>query len=85
MDIQKLTYFVEGNTFTGGATKDGEKGLLLRYRVEPDNGNGQLLAWAWTRDVCFERAGDTEEKTFLMTEEGLAELDAWLQGLFDAL
>ena len=26
MDLQKLTFFTEGNTFTGSRTKDWEKG-----------------------------------------------------------
>ena len=33
MDLQKLTFFTEGNTFTGSASKDLAAGLLLRYLV----------------------------------------------------
>lgn len=85
MDIQKLTFFTEGNTFTGSASKDGEAGLLLRYLVEPDKENGQLKAYAWRKDVCFERAGEREEHHFPLKQQGLEEADAWLQSLFDAL
>lgn len=85
MDLQKLVYFTEGNTFTGSRTKDPEKGILLRYRAEPDTAEGELKAWAWTKDLCFERAGEREEKSFPLNQQGLEAADAWLQGLYDAL
>lgn len=85
MDMQKLAYFTEGNTFTGSATKDPGKGALLRYRVEPDVGEEELKAWAWDKDLCFERAGQVEEKSFPLNAQGLDALLAWLQGLYDAL
>lgn len=75
-DIQKLYYFTEGNSFTG--SRSDSKGNLLRYRVEPDKENGQLLAWSWKEDKCFERAGEKREGTFLMTEKGLEEIQSWL-------
>ena len=64
-----------------------EKGpaQALRYRVEPDKENEQLKAYAWRKDLCFERAGEKEEREFPMTQQGLEEADTWLQGLFDAL
>lgn len=85
MELQKLAYFTEGNTFTGSATKDPEKGLLLRCRAEPDTGEGELKVWAWKKDLCFERAGETEEKTFPLNQQGLDQACAWLQSLYDAL
>lgn len=85
MDLQKISFFTEGNTFTGSATKDAKKGLLLRYRVEPDVENGEMKVWAWRKDLCFERAGEKEEKSFLLNERGLEETHAWLQELYDAL
>lgn len=85
MDLQKLAYFTEGNTFTGSQTKDPETEILLRYRVEPDTGEGELKAWAWAKDVCFERAGEKEERSFPLNQEGLEAADAWLQSLYDAL
>ena len=85
MDLQKLTFCTEGNTFTGRASKALAAGLLLRYLVEPDKENEQLKAYAWRKDLCFERAGEKEEREFPMTQQGLEEADAWLQGLFDAL
>ena len=42
-DMQNLTFFVEGNTFTGSRSQGD---ALLRYRVAPDKENGQLLAGA---------------------------------------
>lgn len=75
-DMQKLYYFTEGNGFTG--SRSDPNGSLLRYRVEPDKENGQLLAWSWKEDKCFERANDKREGAFPMTEEGLAKIQAWL-------
>ncbi len=85
MDMQKLAYFAEGNIFTGSATKDAEKGLLLRYRVEPDTKEGELKVWAWKKDLCFERAGEIEERSFPLNQPGLDSAKAWLQSLFDTL
>lgn len=85
MDMQKLAYFTEGNTFTGSATKDPVRGLLLRYRAVPDVGEGELKLWAWKKDLCFERAGETEEKAFPLNQQGLDDAAAWLQSLYDAL
>lgn len=75
-DLQKLVYFTEGNTFTG--SKSGPGGELLRYRVEPDIEEGLLKAWCWTEDKCFERAGDKQQKDFLLEAEGLEAVQAWL-------
>ncbi len=85
MYLQKLAYFTEGNTFTGSRTKDPEKGVILRFRAVPDTGEGELKAWAWSSDVCFERAGEIEEKSFPLNQEGLDAAEAWLQSLYDAL
>ena len=85
MDMQKLAYFTEGNIFTGSATKDPAAGLLLRYRLEPDGEEGQLNAWAWQQDLCFERAAEKEEKSFPLNQQGLDSAVAWLQSLYDTL
>lgn len=79
-DMQNLTFFSEGNTFTGSKSQ-GER--LLRYLVRPDRENGQLLAWAWTEDLCYERAGGKEYQEFLLTEEGIGRLTAWLESLWE--
>lgn len=79
-ETQNLTYFTEGNTFTGSYSQDGR---ILRYLVRPDRENGQLLVWAWTEDLCFERAGDKIQKEFLLTEEGLGQFSVWLHTLWE--
>lgn len=78
LDMQKLNYFTEGNTFTGGQTKDPVKKTLLRYRVQPDLENEKLYASCWAEDVCFERAGEKQDAEFPLGEEGLSQLKAWL-------
>ena len=79
-DMQNLTFFSEGNTFTGSKSQ-GEQ--FLRYLVRPDKENGRLLAWAWTEDLCYERAGGKEHQEFLLTEEGIGRLTAWLESLWE--
>lgn len=73
-DMQNLTYFAEGNTFTGSRSQGD---VILRYRVEPDTENGQLLAWCWQEDKCFERA-NPEKEEFPLTASGLEALIRWL-------
>lgn len=80
-DLQKLVYFTEGNTYSGSRT---ESGGLLRYRVEPDRENELLLAWCWREDVCFQRAGEKKEKQFPLKQEGLEQIQNWLEENFRA-
>lgn len=85
MDLQKLTFFTEGNTFTGSRTKDPKTGALLRYLVYPDRENAKLIAYAWRTDVCFERAKERQEASFPLSEQGLSEIQAWLQEQYRAI
>ncbi len=78
IDMQKLNFFTEGNTFTGSRTKDKAAGTLLRYLVRPDLENGRLLAYAWTCDLCFERAPEKQEAEFPLNEEGIETIQNWL-------
>jgi len=74
-DMQKLVYFTEGNRFAGSHSKEGK---IIRYRVEPDQENGQLAAWCWREDKCFERAQNKTEGRFPLSQEGLEQVQAWL-------
>ena len=85
LELQKFHYFHEGNTYTGQRTKNWETGLLLRYRVEPDQEASLLRAYAWTQDLCFERAQEKQEFQAPLTEEGLEQAADWLEGLYQAL
>lgn len=78
LDLQKLLFFTEGNTFTGSQTKDREKKKMLRYLVRPNLKEQQLEAFAWTEDLCFEAASQKEEKTASLNEEGLSTIESWL-------
>lgn len=77
LDLQKLTFFTEGNTFTGEFTK--ERTCLLRYLVKPDLENKKLDAYSWRQDLCFEKAEEKEQEVFPLSEEGLREILGWLQ------
>lgn len=79
LDLQKLSFFTEGNTFTGGKTKDWEKKIVLRYLVRPDLEERKLLAYSWTEDLCFDRAREKQEAEFPLTEQGIEQIQAWLQ------
>lgn len=77
LDLQKLPFFTEGNTFTGERT--GEQGEFLRYLVKPDQESNTLAAFVWHSDVCFEQAKEKVEQSFPMSEEGLEKVQRWLQ------
>lgn len=85
LDLQKLNFFTEGNTFTGGRTKDWAKKTMLRYLVRPDRENEKLQAFSWTKDLCFDRAGEKQEAEFPLTEEGLEQIRNWLTDQYRAL
>lgn len=75
-DMQKLVYFTEGNRFAGSHSGEGR---IIRYRVEPDKENEQLMAWCWREDVCFEKAKERSECRFPLTQEGLDSMQDWLR------
>ena len=77
LDLQKLQFFTEGNTFTGECSE--EQSGILRYLVKPDGAENQLIASAWHSDVCFEKAEEKVQQAFPMSEEGLDEIRSWLQ------
>lgn len=85
LELQKFHYFDEGNTYAGQKTKDPDSGLLLRYLVEPDKEAALLRAYAWTGDLCFERAHDKLQKEVPLSEEGLEQALAWLEEQYAAL
>lgn len=77
LEVQKLTFFTEGNTYAGEYTN--ENGVITRYLVKPDKDNDALIAYAWHKDVCYECAEIAAEKSFSLSDEGLEEIQAWLQ------
>ncbi len=85
MDMQKLTYFTEGNVFTGSKTKDWAARTMLRYLVRPDFENEKLLAYSWTDDVCFECAGGKKEAGFPLNDEGIEQIQIWLRERYEEL
>ena len=85
MEIQKLTFFTEGNTFTGSRTKDPATGAMLRYLVRPNAEEARLEAFTWREDLCFERAHDKLQKEVPLSEEGLEQALAWLEEQYAAL
>ena len=77
LDLQKLTFFTEGNTFTGERSQ--ETGEVLRYLVKPNREEEKLVAYSWHSDVCFEKAEEKTQQDFPLSEEGLEEIQRWLQ------
>lgn len=77
LDLQKLQFFTEGNTFTGERSQ--ENGAILRYLVKPNREEKELVAYAWHSDVCFEKVEEKVQQSFPMSEDGLEETRRWLQ------
>lgn len=63
LDIPVLSFFEQGNVFTGSCRTD------FRYRIEKQD--DALLANIWHKDVCFGMT-DAEAYTFPVTDEGLS-------------
>ena len=76
-ELQNITYFTEGNSYTGSQS-DGA-GRLLRYRVAPDQENQLLLAWHWQEDKCFELAAEKQEFSAPLSDQGSGQVRAWLE------
>ncbi len=87
MDMQQLTFFTEGNTFTGSRTKDWTTKAMLRYLVKPDKETGKLLAYCWTEDVCFEKSSEQERQAadFPLTDEGIEQVKDWLLAQYERI
>lgn len=85
LELQKFHYFEEGNSYAGEKTKDPLRDLRLRYLVAPDKDAALLRAYAWREDVCFQRAQEKDSQEYPLTEEGLDQARAWLEGLYAAL
>lgn len=84
-ELQRLNYFEAGNTYTGSKRKFPEQGIaspVLRYLVKPDLENEKLNAFAWSENVCFDRAQEKEESNFPLNKEGLEAVGAWLTDKF---
>lgn len=82
IEMQNLTYFVEGNTYTGSCSRPA--GEVMRFRVEPDKESGQLLAWYWHTDLCFEQAGEKVQQAFPLTQQGLDQVRGWLETVWQS-
>ena len=72
LELQKIHYFDEGNTYAGQKTKDPDSGLLLRYLVEPD------------KEAALLRAHNKLQKEVPLSEEGLEQALAWLEEQYAA-
>ena len=77
-DIPKVFYFEAGNIHTGSRDH-------LRYRVEP--ADGMLHVEVWRQDLCYEvvqtRGGTEGSAEFPVSEEGFAQMLAYLQSEYD--
>ena len=81
--IPTLHTFAMKNIFTGSWEN-------FRFRICPqvemltskevDFANSAMLAQFWHGPFCYEKSTVEGEKTFPLTEEGRAEMKAWLEG-----
>lgn len=77
-------WFHRAFVYTGSVT-DREKSLDFRYRyeqVEQEDGTAVLKAQTYS-SLCYEKAGDVEERTFPWTDEGVEALKAWYQSQYE--
>ena len=75
-------HFENGNVFTGSSGR-------LRFKITPavvmanakevDHAASSVKAEYWHGPLCYERSEILGEKTFPMTPEGRAEMQAWLE------
>lgn len=80
--IPTLHTFENGNIFTGSSG-------LLRFRIEPkvvqatpkevDMEASSIRCELWHGQLCYELSEMEEERTFPMSEDGRAEMKAWLE------
>ena len=80
--IPTLHTFAMTNTFTGSSG-------LFRFKITPnvvmatpkevDFEASSVTAEFWHGPLCYEKSVMEESKTFAMSEEGRAEMKAWLE------
>ncbi len=80
--IPTLHTFVNNNIFTGSCG-------ALRFRIEPrvtmatpkevDLANSSIRCELWHGALCYELSQMEAEREFPMSEEGRAEMKAWLE------
>ena len=75
--FQPLTpqWFYRAHVYTGSI---GD----FRYRFAQE-GDTALKASVYSK-ICYELADDVEEQTFPWTEEGVRDLQQWVQGKYEA-
>ena len=71
--------FLDMNFFTRAAIFPGSLGTF-RYRFQRTGwmGNGSIQAWVY-ENTSFELAQQVETETFTWTEEGIIQLQRWLE------
>ena len=80
--LPTLHTFANGNEFTGSCG-------TLRFKIVPtvekltqkevDMEKSSITAEFWHGPLCYEKSQIEGEKTFSMSEQGRAELKAWLE------
>lgn len=71
-----LDYFEWKNCFTGSL------GQSFRYRVLPEGET--MKVFVWRKDLCFEKCQVEAEAAFALSQDGLTELDRWLQSQYQS-
>ena len=69
LEISRVGYYRSGNPFTGSHGS-------LRYRIEPEEDT--LHVYTWTQDLCFDLADHGEAQDFPLSEEGLEQIQQFI-------
>lgn len=56
----------------------------LRFKLSPNVAEQTILAEYWYGPLCYEKSTMDGEKTFPMSDEGIAEMTDWVRSLAEA-
>ena len=76
-----LHSFENNNVFTGSSGPMRYKvtpSVVMRNAKEVNNEESAMKAEYWHGPLCYEYSDIEGEKTFIMTEQGLEQMRAWL-------
>lgn len=77
--IPTLSHWQLGNSWSGSLGRASYY-ITPRSREEGEEKVPELFAEVWTGPTCYELSTAERTETFPVTEEGLEEMRAWLEG-----
>ena len=81
--LPTLHWFAMTNLFTGSCGEfrfRAAPNVIMATAKEVDFDQSSIKCEFWHGPFCYEKSEMEGERTFPMTEEGMAEMKAWLEG-----